>query len=42
MDYPTFDLATMARGQGVQAKAPIQTVPELENAILRGLAAIAA
>jgi thiamine pyrophosphate-dependent acetolactate synthase large subunit-like protein len=42
MDDPTIDLATMARGQGVEAEGPIKTVPELENAIRRGLAAVAA
>ena len=42
IDGPHVDLAGMARAQGVEAEGPVTTVPELEAAIARGLAAVAA
>ncbi|MBI1201284.1 MAG: thiamine pyrophosphate-binding protein [Rhodopseudomonas sp.] len=42
IDDPAPDLAGLARAQGVEAEGPIQTVPELEDAIRRGLEIVAA
>jgi thiamine pyrophosphate-dependent acetolactate synthase large subunit-like protein len=42
IDGPTLDMAGLARAQGVDAEGPIKTVPELEQAIERGLAAVKA
>jgi thiamine pyrophosphate-dependent acetolactate synthase large subunit-like protein len=42
IDEPAIDLAGLARAQGVEAEGPIETIPDLEKAIERGLAAIAA
>lgn len=42
IDDPTPDLSAIARAQGIEAEGPIETVPELEAAIQRGLAAVAA
>jgi thiamine pyrophosphate-dependent acetolactate synthase large subunit-like protein len=40
IDEPGLDFAMLARGQGVDGEGPVQTVPELEAALRRGLAAI--
>ncbi len=37
IDDPAVDIAALVRAQGVEAKGPVETVPELEEAILRGL-----
>lgn len=39
---PAIDLAAIARAQGIEAEGPVKTVAELEAAIARGLAAVAA
>jgi thiamine pyrophosphate-dependent acetolactate synthase large subunit-like protein len=39
---PEVDLSAMARAQGVEAEGPVRTVPELEAALRRGLAAVEA
>ena len=41
IDEPAIDIAGLARAQGVQAEGPVETVPQLEAAIARGLAACA-
>jgi thiamine pyrophosphate-dependent acetolactate synthase large subunit-like protein len=40
IDEPGLDFAALARGQGVDGEGPVKTVPELEAALRRGLAAI--
>jgi thiamine pyrophosphate-dependent acetolactate synthase large subunit-like protein len=42
IDDPAVDIAGLARAQGVEAEGPVQNVAELEAAIQRGLAAVAA
>ena len=42
IDDPAVDLAAIARAQGVRAEGPVSNVTELEEAILRGLACVAA
>jgi thiamine pyrophosphate-dependent acetolactate synthase large subunit-like protein len=42
IDDPAPDLASLARAQGVEAEGPVRTVPELEQAIRRGLSAVSA
>lgn len=42
IDEPAVDIAGLARAQGVEAEGPVKTVAELEAAIERGLAAVAA
>lgn len=37
---PAPDLAGLARAQGVEAEGPVRTVPELEEAIRRGLSVV--
>ena len=40
IDDPAPDLAGLARAQGVEAEGPVRTVPELEEAIRRGLSVV--
>ncbi|MBI2317411.1 MAG: thiamine pyrophosphate-binding protein, partial [Betaproteobacteria bacterium] len=40
LDDPAPDLGGIARAQGVEGEGPVKTVPELEHAIERGLAAV--
>lgn len=40
IDDPAIDLAALARAQGVEAEGPVETVPDLEDAIRRGFAAV--
>jgi thiamine pyrophosphate-dependent acetolactate synthase large subunit-like protein len=40
IDDPAPDLAGLARSQGVEAEGPVRTVPELEEAIRRGLSVV--
>ncbi|MBI4293074.1 MAG: thiamine pyrophosphate-binding protein [Betaproteobacteria bacterium] len=40
IDDPAVDFTELARAQGVEGEGPVKTVPELERAIERGLAAI--
>lgn len=40
IDDPAPDLSAIARAQGIQGEGPVHTVPDLEQAILRGLEAV--